>query len=88
MIPSVVHRDGSCLLQTVTERQNLNLYNLLKEFYKIKNVPILLNTGFHLENSPLVETLNDAIFTMNKLDITYLWLPDINKMAVKIINNN
>jgi carbamoyltransferase len=88
MIPSVVHYDGSCILQTVTEKQNLNLYNLLKEFYKIKNIPILLNTGFHLENSPLVETLNDAIFTMNKLDITYLWLPDINKIAVKIINNN
>jgi carbamoyltransferase len=86
LIPSVVHYDGSCVLQTVTENQNSNLYNLLKEFNKIKNVPILLNTGFHLENSPLVETLDDAIFTMKKIDITYLWLPDINKLAIK--NNN
>jgi carbamoyltransferase len=86
LIPSVVHYDGSCVMQTVTENQNSNLYILLKEFYNIKNVPILLNTGFHLENSPLVETLDDAIFTMKKIDITYLWLPDVNKIAIK--NNN
>jgi carbamoyltransferase len=86
-IPLVVHHDGSCLLQTVTVNQNKNLYNLLVEFNKIKNVPILVNTGFNLENSPLVETLNDAIFTMNNLDVNHLWLPDINKMAVKILSN-
>lgn len=86
-IPSIVHYDGSCLLQTVTSDQNENLYKLLVEFNKIKNVPILLNTGFHLENSPLVESLDDAIFTINNLDVNYLWLPDINKMAVKILNN-
>jgi predicted NodU family carbamoyl transferase len=67
--------------------QNENLYNLLVEFNKIKNVPILVNTGFNLENLPLVETLTDAIFTMNNLDVNYLWLPDINKMAVKILSN-
>jgi carbamoyltransferase len=88
LIPNVVHYDGSCLLQTVTHDQNSNLYALLVEFNKIKNVPILLNTGFHLENSPLVETLKDAIFTIEKLDINYLWLPDINKLAVKKINDN
>jgi carbamoyltransferase len=84
-IPNVVHYDGSCLLQTVTHKQNSNLYDLLIEFNKIKNVPILLNTGFHLENAPLVESLKDAIFTIEKLDIDYLWLPDINKLAVKTI---
>jgi carbamoyltransferase len=83
MIPNVVHYDGSCLLQTVTHNQNSNLYDLLVEFNKIKNVPILLNTGFHLENLPLVETLKDAIFTIEKLDINYLWLPDISKLAIK-----
>jgi carbamoyltransferase len=87
-ISNVTHIDGSCLVQTVTHTQNANLYDLLVEFNKIKNVPILLNTGFHLENSPLVETLDDAIFAINNLDINYLWLPDINKMAVKILNNN
>jgi len=83
LIPNIVHYDGSCLLQTVTHNQNSNLYDLLVEFNKIKNVPILLNTGFHLENAPLVETLKDAIFTIEKLDINYLWLPDINKLAIK-----
>jgi len=87
-IPNVIHYDGSCLLQTVTHNQNSNLYDLLVEFNKIKNVPILLNTGLHLENSPLVETLKDAIFTIEKLDINYLWLPDINKLAKKVKNNS
>lgn len=84
LIPNVVHKDGSCLLQTVTYDQNSNLYELLVEFNNIKNIPILLNTGFHVENEPLVETLKDAIFAMQRLDISYLWLPDIKKLAIKL----
>ena len=34
LIPSVVHADNSCRIQTVNEKQNKVLYDILKKFYK------------------------------------------------------
>jgi len=84
LIPVVVHNDGTCRIQTVTIEQNSNFYEVIYEFNKIKNVPIVLNTGFQLENSPLVESIEDAAFVMKNLNIKYLWLPDLKKLAIKI----
>ncbi len=60
LIPGVVHVDGSGRLQTVTKDQNLRYYNLIKEFYKITKVPIVLNTSFN-ENEPIVNSPIEAI---------------------------
>jgi carbamoyltransferase len=34
IIPSVVHVDGTCRIQTVNEQQNKNFYDVINEFYK------------------------------------------------------
>lgn len=79
-IPSIIHVDGTCRIQTVTEEQNFHYYNLIKEFYNQTSVPVLFNTSFNLGGEPLVETLEDAIWTLQNSDIEYLYLPEFNKL--------
>ena len=52
-VPSVVHVDNTCRVQTVSKIDNLHFYNLISEFNKLTNVPIILNTSFN-ENEPIV----------------------------------
>ena len=84
-IPSVIHVDNTCRIQTVTQEQNEHYYNLIDAFDKIAGVPILFNTSFNLGGDPLVETLEDAIDTLNRSDIEYMYLPEIQKL-VKVPN--
>jgi carbamoyltransferase len=79
-IPAIIHVDGTCRIQTVTEEQNKNYYDLIKEFYDATGCPIVFNTSFNLGGEPLVETLDDAIRTLYKSDIEYLYLPEYNKL--------
>lgn len=79
-IPSIIHVDGTCRIQTVKKEQNENYYNLINEFYKQSGVPILFNTSFNLGGEPLVETLDDALRTLYNSDIEYLYLPEYNKL--------
>ena len=69
-IPAVTHVDGTGRLQTVDADTNELYYNLINAFYKITNVPILLNTSFN-ENEPIVNTPGEAIdcFLRTKMDI-------------------
>ena len=84
-IPSVIHVDNTCRIQTVTQEQNEHYYNLIDAFEKLSEVPILFNTSFNLGGEPLVETIEDAIKTLTNSDIEYLYLPEIQKL-VKIPN--
>ena len=46
-IPAVTHVNGSGRLQTVTADQNLRYYQLIKAFFSLTGVPIVLNTSFN-----------------------------------------
>lgn len=80
-IPSVVHVDNTCRIQTIKENQNYHFYNLIKEFYNKTQVPILFNTSFNLAGDPIVETLDDALDTLRKSMVEYLYLPEIKKLV-------
>ena len=80
-IPSVIHVDDTCRIQTVTPEQNEHYYNLIDAFEKLSEVPILFNTSFNLGGEPLVETIEDAVKTLNNCDIEYLYLPEIQKLV-------
>ena len=74
-IPSIVHVDNTCRIQTVTKEQNFNYYNLIFEFYKKTEVPVLLNTSFNLAGFPIVETLEQAKYVCNVSEFKYLYTP-------------
>ena len=84
-IPSIIHVDGTCRIQTVKREQNPHYYDLIKEFHSQTGIPIVFNTSFNLGGDPLVETLDDAIETLVKSDIEYLFLPEYGKL-IKIAN--
>lgn len=84
-IPSVIHVDETCRIQTVTSEQNEHYYNLISAFENLSSVPILFNTSFNLGGDPLVETIEDAINTLKNSEIEYMYLPEIQKL-VKILN--
>jgi len=84
-IPSIIHIDGTCRIQTVKEEQNPLYYKLIKEFYDQTKIPIVFNTSFNLAGEPLVETLQDAISTLEHSLLEYLYLPEYGKM-IKVKN--
>lgn len=84
-IPSIIHIDGTCRIQTVKKDQNINFYELIEEFYKKTEVPVLFNTSFNLGGEALVETIDDAIRTLAMSDIEYLYLPE-HELLVEVKN--
>jgi len=79
-ISSIVHVDGTCRIQTVTKEQNKHYYNLISEFNNLTGTPIVLNTSFNLAGDTIVDTMEDALRTLEQSDIEYLYLPDIMKL--------
>ena len=74
-VPAVVHVDNTCRFQTLKRKQNPKFYDLIKEFHKRTNVPLLLNTSLNLKGLPIVETEADAISTLQKSNIKYMFKP-------------
>lgn len=81
-IKAIVHQDGTCRIQTVTEEENSRFYHLIKNFFKKKNIPILLNTSFN-ENEPMVLTPQEAINCFLRTDMDDLVLNNFIVSRVK-----
>ena len=73
-IPAVTHVDYSARIQTVHKETNQKYYELLKEFKKITNCPVLVNTSFNVRGEPIVCSIEDAFncFMGTNLDILVL----------------
>ena len=81
-IPTLVHADNTCRMQTVTEEQNKNYYDLIKAFGDKTGVPILFNTSFNLGGEAIVETVYDAIDTCNRCMINHLYIPEDQEIHI------
>ena len=70
-IPAVTHVDYSARIQTVHKETNSRYYDLLKEFKKNTNCPVLVNTSFNVRGEPIVCSVTDAFncFMGTNLDI-------------------
>jgi carbamoyltransferase len=60
-IPSVVHKDGTSRVQTVTREQHPGLHRVLNKFYLQTGVPILLNTSLNIKGQPLLNDERDIL---------------------------
>lgn len=70
-VPGVVHVDGTGRLQTVKREWNERYYDLIKAFYDLTQVPILLNTSFNVMGKPIIHSVEDAlsVFFTSGLDV-------------------
>ncbi|MDO4962696.1 MAG: carbamoyltransferase C-terminal domain-containing protein [bacterium] len=72
LIPAVTHVDQSARVQTVKKIHNPNYYDLINEFYKLTDIPVLLNTSFNINGEPIVETPEDALNSFKSTNIDEL----------------
>lgn len=70
-IPAVTHVDYSARLETVEEKQNKRLYDLLKAFKEKTDCSVLVNTSFNVRGEPIVCTPKDAYvcFMRTNMDV-------------------
>lgn len=74
VLKSITHVDGTARVQTITEKQNPWLYELLTEFEKISGVGVLLNTSFNVDGKPILSTFRDALEVFSKTELDALVL--------------
>jgi carbamoyltransferase len=72
-IPAVTHVDGSGRLQTVDQAGNSRYHALIEAFFRLTEVPMVLNTSFN-ENEPVVCRPDEALdcFLRTKMDLLIL----------------
>ncbi len=73
-IPAVTHVDGTGRLQTVSKTSNPLYYDLINEFYKLTEVPVIINTSMNVRGEPIVNTPDQAYQMLLKTDMDYLVL--------------
>lgn len=64
-IPATIHVDNTARVQTVNAEINPDFYSLIKAFYSLTGVPVILNTSFNFAEKPIVETPADAVDFFN-----------------------
>ena len=75
-IPAVNHVDDTGRLQTVEESVNPRYHRLIREFARLTNVPVVLNTSFN-ENEPIVMSPEQALETFAKTRMDALVLGNL-----------
>jgi carbamoyltransferase len=71
-IPAVLHADDTSRIQTVDRRSLPIFYELIKEFERLTNVPLLLNTSFNRKGEPIVCSPEDALECFFASPLEYL----------------
>jgi carbamoyltransferase len=73
-LPAITHCDFSARIQTVNAESEALLYQLLDDFEKISDYPILVNTSFNIKDEPIVCSPDDAVQCFLKTGIDILVL--------------
>lgn len=55
-IPAVIQKsDKTARPQIITEHNNFQIYQIMKRYYEISSIPLILNTSFNIHNEPILE---------------------------------
>jgi carbamoyltransferase len=69
---AVSSKDGTGRVQSVSPAENSFIADVVREFYKLTGVPMVLNTSFNKGGRPIVETVNDAFQTFASMPINIM----------------
>jgi carbamoyltransferase len=75
-LAGVTHKDETCRIQTITEKQNIRFYHLLKMFKNLSGESVLLNTSLNIMNQPILEDVVDAKKFMDGSKVNYIMIND------------
>ena len=91
IVPGITHVDNSARIQTVSKNSNPIFYELINEFYKLTQTPILINTSFNIRGEPIVCSPKDAFkcFMGTNLDVLVIenCILEKNKQKKKLLRN-
>jgi carbamoyltransferase len=68
LVPGITHVDGTARIQTVSKDMDKDYYQVIKEFYNITGIPMIINTSFNSDGEPIVESEQDALDSFYKND--------------------
>jgi carbamoyltransferase len=73
VIPAVTHVDASWRLQTVSRETNSRHYQLISDFEKLTDVPVILNASFN-EDRPIVCAPEEGVNCSQRTPVDVLLL--------------
>jgi len=76
VLPAVTHIDGSSRLQTISAAQNQFIYDILNEFEKLTEVPILVNTSFNTKGKAILTRYLTALQVLDSTELDGVVLED------------
>ncbi len=73
-VPAVVHLNLTGRLQSVTEEINPKYYRLIRHFYSLSGIPMVVNTSYNVMGKPIVNDINDvmAVFFNSRIDAVFI----------------
>jgi carbamoyltransferase len=73
-VRAVSSNDGTGRVQSISEDEVSFIADVVREFFAITDVPMVLNTSFNSGGQPIVETVDDALATFCDMGINILAL--------------
>lgn len=66
-IPAVIQKSDKTARPQVVKKNKLpKFWEILNEYYKLSNIPVLLNTSFNSHNEPIIENPHQAFKSLKK----------------------
>ncbi len=72
-VPAIRHVDGSSRIQTVSPSVG-GYYSLIKSFFGLSGIPLVLNTSFNGPGEPIIETPEQAITFLKSTELDALYI--------------
>lgn len=72
-----VHVVGTARPQVVRKKDNPRFYEIMNKYYKITDIPMVINTSFNMLEEPMVYTPSDAIRVFKQDAVDVLVINDI-----------